>query len=174
MENSKNEENLLQSSNKKPKIIKYKKRINIKYCDICCKSFASCYSYKIHAESFHDDLTNGQKRTKKRINLTECDLAFKYFENMMPPEFQYKYDRYRCTICNKINDKLTEHNEHEKQHYEGFLVHKMVNGSGGVSSKSNSEPTPGTSGTQTSALSNGISHESKLNTAIEGSRSAAQ
>lgn len=165
MENSKNEENILQSSNKKPKIIKRKKKKNIKHCNICCKTFASCQSYKSHVKSFHNDLTQRKKRTKKRSQLIEFGSVFEYFKNMMPPEFQYKYDLYKCTICYKINDNRIKHNKHEKEHYKEFLV-PTVNGND-VSSEPNSEPIPGTSGTQTSATSNGLSHESKLNTVIE-------
>lgn len=150
MENSENEENILQSPNKKTKIIKRKKNKNIKHCNMCCKTFASCQSYKSHVKSIHNSSAKRKKGLKRRTKLVEFGSVFEYFESMMPLEFQSKYGLYKCTICYRINDNLTEHNNHEKQHYEEFLVPMMVNGSD-VSSESYLEPIPGTSGTQSSS-----------------------
>lgn len=158
MENSKNDENILQSTNKKIKIIKRKKKKNIKHCNICCRTFASCQSYQTHAKSFHNVSTKRKKGLKRRFRRVEFGSVFEFFENAMPPEFQHKYKQYKCTICYKINDNLTKHNKHEKQHYEEFLVPMKINGSD-VSSEQCSEPIPGTSGTQTAATSNGLSHK---------------
>jgi len=118
-----------------------KKKKIIKYCHICCKSFASAASCSQHMKHFHDTLTASKygvpfkkirvDSTQKDINYDEnsctrvcIDDIFLEFEKKLP--FEFKHDICICTLCGIIFKNIQDYLNHEIIHYQVMEMQVQV------------------------------------------------
>lgn len=115
----------------KPKAKRKKLNFTNSYCDICCRHYASmsslnCHykrthlqSYKEHILTVYNEDDRFYKPKTNNLKFIHNPNIFKEFENKLPPEF--KFDQYRCNICNYKSINLDEYMEHESSHYQPNL-----------------------------------------------------